>query len=100
MLNEMFSRKHGSRPGVAHICILITDGRSSKPELTEKMAEEAHDSGVYVFSIGNVITCESTQAESVTTGITNQQNSDSPKSNCKEKLDLYVYNSESISQGN
>ena len=55
MLNEMFSRKHGSRPGVAHICILITDGRSSKPELTEKMAEEAHDSGVYVFSIGTYI---------------------------------------------
>ena len=55
MTDEMFTRKHGSRPGVAHICILITDGRSSQPDLTEKMAEEAHDSGVYLFAIGTYV---------------------------------------------
>ena len=55
MLDDMFDRKHGSRPGVAHICILITDGRSSKPDLTEEVAEEAHDSGIYVFAIGKLI---------------------------------------------
>ena len=54
MMDDMFNRKHGSRPGVAHICILITDGRSRIPELTEKMAEEAHDSGIYVFAVGKL----------------------------------------------
>lgn len=52
LTDEMLSRKHGARSGVAHICILITDGRSSKPELTLPQAEIVHKSGIYIFAIG------------------------------------------------
>ena len=53
LMEEMFSTKNGARPGVAQICILITDGRSSEPKKTIPMAKKVHDSGIYMFAIGN-----------------------------------------------
>ena len=52
MMDEVLNGKRGYRSDVAHICILITDGRSRLPDLTVKAAERAHASGVYVFAIG------------------------------------------------
>lgn len=49
---EMFTIKHGSRRGVAHICIVITDGVSRLPQNTIGTADLVHKSGVEVFAIG------------------------------------------------
>ncbi|XP_053375389.1 cartilage matrix protein-like isoform X2 [Mercenaria mercenaria] len=48
---EMFSMKHGSRRGVAHICIVITDGVSRIPEMTLIESNLNHEAGIDVFAI-------------------------------------------------
>ncbi|KAL4223789.1 hypothetical protein ACF0H5_017255 [Mactra antiquata] len=52
MMNDVLTKEHGARPNVAHICIIITDGRSRVPDATIEAAERVHASGVYVFSVG------------------------------------------------
>lgn len=52
-----FVRKVGfvkgvSRPEVAHIMIVLTDGLSMDSEKTRKESSLAHDAGIYVFAIG------------------------------------------------
>ena len=41
MYNEMF--RENARPGVPHICILITDGESENTEETARQAAIAHE---------------------------------------------------------
>lgn len=41
-----------SRPGVKKMGVVITDGKSSEPQLTEWEAKLAHDDGIDVFAIG------------------------------------------------
>ena len=43
---------HISRPNVAHVVIVITDGRSQKFLLTQTEAEALKKTGAYVFAIG------------------------------------------------
>ena len=49
-----YVRRHGfrSRPNVAHIMVVITDGVSSNPEVTQREAEAAKKAGIYVFAVG------------------------------------------------
>ncbi|XP_045170648.2 cartilage matrix protein-like isoform X2 [Mercenaria mercenaria] len=48
---EMFSMKHGSRRGVDHICIVITDGASQHTEMTIIESNSIHKAGIVVFAI-------------------------------------------------
>ena len=41
-----------SRPGVKKMGVVITDGKSSEPQITEWEAKLAHDDGIDVFAIG------------------------------------------------
>ncbi|KAK3096918.1 hypothetical protein FSP39_004752 [Pinctada imbricata] len=41
-----------SRPGVAHIAIVITDGQSMRPNVTKHEARLAHKEGIYIFAVG------------------------------------------------
>jgi len=41
-----------SRPGVKKMGVVITDGKSSEPTITEWEAKSAHDDGIDVFAIG------------------------------------------------
>ncbi|XP_050403925.2 cartilage matrix protein [Patella vulgata] len=50
--DHMFTSKRGSRIGVDHIVIVLTDGESKNMEKTRKAADHAHQSGLQVFSIG------------------------------------------------
>lgn len=43
-----------SRPGVKKMGVVITDGKSSEPQLTEWEAKLAHDDGIDVFAIGTM----------------------------------------------
>lgn len=49
---NMFQSKHGARSDVAHIIIVLTDGRSSNNPSTVVEAEKARQSGVAIFAIG------------------------------------------------
>ena len=44
-----------SRPGVQKIGIVLTDGKSTEPEKTEKEAKQVREAGVEVFVIGMLI---------------------------------------------
>ncbi|KAK6188179.1 hypothetical protein SNE40_004415 [Patella caerulea] len=50
--DHMFTNKRGSRTGVDHIVIVLTDGESNDMDKTKKAAYHAHQSGLQVFSIG------------------------------------------------
>ncbi|XP_071091672.1 uncharacterized protein [Haliotis cracherodii] len=50
--DNMFNTKNGDRPGVPNIAIIITDGRSNKPDQTKTFAKAARDKGTQVFSVG------------------------------------------------
>ncbi|KAK3581965.1 hypothetical protein CHS0354_023436 [Potamilus streckersoni] len=52
LLRGLFKPGSGSRQGVAHIAIVVTDGQSQDPQATQNMAMLAHDEGIYVFAIG------------------------------------------------
>lgn len=47
-----FTAEHGDRPGVPNIAILVTDGRSTKPEETAIQQALLKDTGARIFSIG------------------------------------------------
>lgn len=52
-----FAREQGfsterSRPDVAHIMVVLTDGMSDTPTVTEDEARKAKDEGIYIFAIG------------------------------------------------
>jgi len=47
------TQTNGARPQTAaRIAVVITDGYSSRPDLTQQEIELIHKSGIYVFSIG------------------------------------------------
>ncbi|XP_046558693.1 collagen alpha-6(VI) chain-like [Haliotis rubra] len=41
-----------ARKGVKTVCIVLTDGKSQEPELTEKQARITRDAGVEMFAVG------------------------------------------------
>jgi len=50
MRTELFSPEHGSRPGVPHIAIVITDGHATENELlTLPEARRCWEAGIQVF---------------------------------------------------
>ncbi|ESO83315.1 hypothetical protein LOTGIDRAFT_239707 [Lottia gigantea] len=49
MRDHLFKK---ARPGVPHICIVITDGESQEPEKTAKEALGARQAGIDIFAIG------------------------------------------------
>ena len=48
----MFNQKNGDRPGVPNIGIIVTDGRSAKPDDTSTQAKLARKAGINLFSVG------------------------------------------------
>ncbi|XP_052791179.1 cartilage matrix protein-like [Mya arenaria] len=53
LLNDVMSVKNGARPQTAaRIAVLITDGRSARPDLTFSAAKDVHTDGIYMFAIG------------------------------------------------
>ena len=51
------TQANGARPQTAaRIAVVITDGRSARPDLTQQEVELIHKSGIYVFSIGMNVT--------------------------------------------
>ncbi|XP_021347449.1 cartilage matrix protein-like isoform X2 [Mizuhopecten yessoensis] len=53
MLDEAFSPSNGARRGVAKIGVIVTDGASTDPYKTEKMAERIHRiRNINMFAIG------------------------------------------------
>ena len=47
------TQANGARPQTAaRIAVVITDGHSRRPDLTQQEIELIHKSGIYVFSIG------------------------------------------------
>ncbi|WAQ95788.1 MATN1-like protein [Mya arenaria] len=52
LLNDVMSVKNGARPQTAaRIAVLITDGRSARPDLTFSAAKDVHTDGIYMFAI-------------------------------------------------
>ncbi|ESO82397.1 hypothetical protein LOTGIDRAFT_134694 [Lottia gigantea] len=49
MRDHLFKK---ARPGVPHICIVITDGESQEPDKTAKEALGARQAGIDIFAIG------------------------------------------------
>ncbi|XP_035826806.1 uncharacterized protein LOC101848762 [Aplysia californica] len=49
---NMFKQSNGDRPGVPNIAVIVTDGRSNKPDETKAAAKLARDHGINVFSVG------------------------------------------------
>ncbi|XP_052776644.1 cartilage matrix protein-like [Mya arenaria] len=53
LLNDVMSVKNGARPQTAaRIAVLITDGLSTRPDLTLSAAKDVHTDGIYMFAIG------------------------------------------------
>ncbi|KAI0238260.1 Cartilage matrix protein [Lamellibrachia satsuma] len=52
MRTVMFSAKNGARPDIPHIAIVITDGKSNNPQITQMEAAKAHAQGIHLFAIG------------------------------------------------
>lgn len=48
----MFTEKNGARPGIPHIAIIITDGKSNNPQITQMEAAKAQAQGIHLFAIG------------------------------------------------
>ena len=48
----MFTEKNGARRGIPHIVIVITDGKSNNPQITQQEAAKAQAQGIYMFAIG------------------------------------------------
>ncbi|WAR24539.1 CO6A6-like protein [Mya arenaria] len=52
LLNDVMSVKNGARPQTAaRIAVLITDGLSTRPDLTLSAAKDVHTDGIYMFAI-------------------------------------------------
>ena len=49
---QMFTEKNGARRGIPHIVIVITDGKSNNPQITQQEAAKAQAQGIYMFAIG------------------------------------------------
>ncbi|KAK3798993.1 hypothetical protein RRG08_050229 [Elysia crispata] len=52
MENSMFKTANGDRPEVPNIAIILTDGKSTRPEETKLAAERARNNGIVIFSVG------------------------------------------------
>ncbi len=50
--DSVFTPENGARQNVPHVAIVITDGRSTEPELTAKEASRARAAGTTIFAIG------------------------------------------------
>ncbi|GFO49159.1 collagen alpha-5(vi) chain [Plakobranchus ocellatus] len=50
--NYMFLPRNGGREGVAHIVIVLTDGKSSRHSKTALQAMKAKENGISIFAIG------------------------------------------------
>ncbi|KAK0059848.1 collagen alpha-1(XII) chain [Biomphalaria pfeifferi] len=65
-----FSASHGSRAGVAHVAIVVTDGLSSDTNKTKHEAELLKGTGVHVLSVG-VGDFNSVELEGMASGLNN-----------------------------
>ncbi|KAK3778041.1 hypothetical protein RRG08_021522 [Elysia crispata] len=52
MENSMFQTVNGDRPEVPNIAIILTDGKSTRPEETKLAAQRARNNGIVIFSVG------------------------------------------------
>ncbi|XP_052778428.1 uncharacterized protein LOC128215858 [Mya arenaria] len=52
MREDMFDFRHGDRPNVDNVCIVITDGDSDNYTHTVDQAKLARDNGIHIFAIG------------------------------------------------
>ncbi|RUS89867.1 hypothetical protein EGW08_002397 [Elysia chlorotica] len=52
MDSTMFKTANGDRPEVPNIAIILTDGKSNRPEETKLAAARAKNNGIVIFSVG------------------------------------------------
>lgn len=50
--SHVLSAEGGARKEVAQVVIVVTDGQSSNPEMTQFWADQLKKGGAYVFAIG------------------------------------------------